>query len=133
MELTRRQVLGGGAAVAGAAAAGTWAATASSVWDAQPSIPRRALFTPIVGTTLVAHQHRASFEMLVQAVTDLDIADAGAEDRQFMLILETGALAMEDGIYRLVSPELPAVDLFMSRAKSNGSTVTMLAVINRLV
>jgi hypothetical protein len=130
MEPSRRHVLGSAAAIAAGLAIGAF--PDSPALAATVAVPRRSMFTPLVGTTLKATRSGTTWKVTLSAVHDLVPFESGAEDRQFRLVLTGGSTRMSEGIYRLTSAKLAPVDLLLTRTLVSSTSVTLHAVVNRL-
>lgn len=145
LEVSRRSVMVFGASTVGAVAVGAFAAPAVAggmaraadalpIFDAAPNsgLPVRSHFTGHEGETFVAVSESGSVAVVLSTIDDVPPALGTDDEDRFNLIFTqsgSGAL-MQQGIYELTHPSVPAATLFVS-AVSATKKRHLQALVNR--
>ena len=129
-ELSRRALLGTGLVATGATVFGVGFAVDSAL--AAPAVPRRSMFTPLVGSTVLLRSAAATYRATLTPVHDLHPTHAKGSDLQFGLLFTVADPRIVEGIYRLDHPRLSPIELFLEPVGPPSRDVVLQAIINRL-
>lgn len=131
--VSRRTVVAGGLGVAGAAALGAVALSAStdSAVKAAADVPLiRSRFAPFVDTVFTAGSAAGTFPLRLDVIDDLIPVRMPEDDDRFNLLFAPLEEEPPQGIYTLHHPEADAVTLFLSPIGHHGA-IRIQAVVDR--